>query len=244
MVRDISNVRNLRQFVCWRYEERAGEVTKVPYSPLTGKRASSTDPATWANYTEAVAAYREDRYDGIGFVFTKDDPFCGVDLDKCRNPETGEIEPWAQDIVQELNSYTEVSPSGRGLHILVRGELPDGRNRKERIEMYSHSRYFTLTGRLLEGTRRTIEDRQEQLLSLRHRVLGEQPSTNGQVTLHPKIERKLSDQDIIEKATEADNGEKFRRLWNGTRATTEALARPIRRCARCWPFGAGPNLSG
>ena len=109
MVTDTTNVQDLRQFVCWRYEERDGKLTKVPYSPLTGKRASSTNPATWARYTEAAAAYRKDGYDGVGLVFTKDDYFCGVDLDGCRDPETGEIEPWAQEIVQEFNSYTEIS---------------------------------------------------------------------------------------------------------------------------------------
>src|SRR5215218_7106943 len=105
MTTDAQNMRALRQFVCWRYEERDGKETKVPYSPLTGERASSTNPASWTSYEEAVAAYRERNYGGIGFVFTKGDPYCGVDLDGCLDSVTGEIEPWAQDVVRDLDSY-------------------------------------------------------------------------------------------------------------------------------------------
>ena len=114
-----TNIRDLRQWVCWRSEERDGKLTKIPYSPLTGDKASSTNPNTWTGYSEAVAAYKERGYDGIGFVFTKEDNFVGVDLDHCRDPETGEIESWAQDIVAELDSYTEISPSKNGIHILL-----------------------------------------------------------------------------------------------------------------------------
>jgi putative DNA primase/helicase len=82
------NMKDLRQWVCWRIEERDGKPTKVPYSPLTGRRADSTDPQTWASYDEVVNAYREHGHHGIGFVFTPEDGLCGVDLDKCLNSET------------------------------------------------------------------------------------------------------------------------------------------------------------
>src|SRR5829696_5071077 len=217
MVTETQNIRDLRQWLCWRYEERNGKPTKVPYSPLTSEKARVTDPAGWTGYAEAVAAFRERGYDGIGFVFMKDDPFCGIDLDDCLDPETDEIEPWAQEIIDELDSYTEISPRGTGVHILIRAALPDGRNRRDRIEMYDHERYFTVTGRHLEDTPRTIEPRQEQLLALRRRSLGEPPSATGQKT--PRSSSTCG-------------------TW--TRATMEAPARPIRRCARCWPFGPGP----
>src|SRR5215204_1005060 len=224
MVTETQNIRDLRQWLCWRYEERNGKLTKVPYSPLTSEKASVTDPASWSSYAEAVAAYRERGYDGIGFVFTKGDPFCGVDLDSCRDSESGEIEQWAQDIVQELDSYTEISPSGTGLHILLRATLPEGRNRKRRIEMYDHGRYFTVTGRHLEGTPRTIEIREEQLIALSHRVLGESPSANGHKRTRPEDDSELSNQEIIEKATNADNGGKFRRLWGGDTSDYESAS--------------------
>src|SRR5687767_5404260 len=124
------SIRDLRQWVCWRSEERDGKTTKIPYSPITGRKARSTDSETWGSYPEAVRAGKERGYDGIGFVFTAADPFCGVDLDRCLDPKTGQVEPWAREIVEELNSYAEVSPSGIGVHILVRATMPEGRNRK------------------------------------------------------------------------------------------------------------------
>lgn len=90
-----SSIRDLRQWVCWCSEERNGNRTKVPYSPTTGTRARSDAPETWGTFAEAREAARHRDYDGVGFVFTEDDPFCGVDLDNCLNPDTGEVEPWA-----------------------------------------------------------------------------------------------------------------------------------------------------
>jgi putative DNA primase/helicase len=134
------NIRDLRQWLCWRSEIRDGKPTKVPYSPLTGRRADSTNPETWAGYQEAVRACKEYGYSGIGFVFTPEDDLCGVDLDACLNPVTGEIEAWAREIIEELDSYTEISPSERGIHVLLRGTLPAGRNRKGRFEAYDRGR--------------------------------------------------------------------------------------------------------
>jgi hypothetical protein len=217
MMTDTQNIRDLRQWLCWGTEERDGKPTKVPYGPLTGEKASSTDPKTWANYSEAVSAHREHGYHGIGFVFTPEDDLCGVDLDGCLDPETGEIESWAQEIIEELDSYTEISPSGKGVHVLLRARLPEGRNRKGRFEAYDRSRYFTMTGKHLVGTPRAIGSRQEELRRVVERVFGE-PSTNGyrvRATAPESLSNDLSDAQIIEKASAADNGAKFRQLWAG-----------------------------
>jgi len=149
------------QWVCWRYEERKGETTKVPYIAGTNSRASSTDLLTWSSFEYALAAYEagEPPYDGIGFVFCSGDPFVGIDLDHCRNAETGEISPWAQDIISRAHEgYVEASPSGTGVHIIVCGTVRDGKTRKDvlvngrtvgRIEMYGRAKFFTMTGRTL-----------------------------------------------------------------------------------------------
>ncbi|HKH39169.1 MAG TPA: hypothetical protein VKA82_18605, partial [Rubrobacter sp.] len=102
---------------------------------------------------------------------------CGVDLDKCLDPETGKLDGWAREVIEELDSYTEISPSGKGVHVLVRATLPEGRNRKGRFEAYDRGRYFTVTGKHLAGTPQTIEVRQEALQSVVSRVFGEE-STN------------------------------------------------------------------
>jgi len=136
-----------RHWVCWRLEERDDKLTKIPYDPLTARHASSTDSRTWRSFDEAVAALEVGEYDGIGFVFSSGDPFTGIDLDKCRNPETGELEPWAAEIVAKSGSYAEASPSGTGVHIIVRGKAPN--KKRGRVEAYSSERYFTMTGRVL-----------------------------------------------------------------------------------------------
>src|SRR5215210_5903891 len=216
MVADTLNMRDLRQWLCWRSEERDGKPTKIPYSPLTGQRASSTTPESWSGYQEAVRACKEQGYGGIGFVFTPEDDLCGVDLDGCLDPETGEIEPWAWEVIEELDSYTEISPSETGVHILVRGELPEGRNRKERFEAYDRGRYFTVTGKHLAGTPQTIEDRQEELRNVVRRVFVEESANghSGPVTAPGRENNGLSDEEVIGKARSESNG-KFDRLWRG-----------------------------
>jgi putative DNA primase/helicase len=217
MVADTLNIKDLRQWLCWRTEERDGKPTKVPYDPSTGEKAESTNPKTWSSYEKAMGACRDRGYEGIGFVFTPEDNLCGVDLDKCLDPETGELEGWAQEIIGELDSYTEISPSGTGVHILVRAELPAGRNRQGRFEAYDRGRYFTVTGKHLADTPQTIEGRQEELRAVVGRVFGEE-STNGHakpVAATELVDNGLSDSEVIQKALAASNGARFSRLWNG-----------------------------
>ena len=138
------------QWVNWRVEERGGEPTKVPYTPGTEHRASSTDLTSWRAFEDALRCL--DRYDGVGFVFCSGDPYVGVDLDGCVDIETGEVALWAMQIIEGLDSYTELSPSGRGVHIIAKGKIPRG-GRRGPVEMYDRDRFFTLTGHLLGGAR-------------------------------------------------------------------------------------------
>jgi primase-polymerase (primpol)-like protein len=89
----------------------------------------------------------------VGFVVTATHPFAGVDLDHCRDPETGKVALWAADIIRRLDSYTEVTPSGAGVRIWVRATLPPGGRKKGRIELYDRDRYFTITGAHVPGRR-------------------------------------------------------------------------------------------
>src|SRR5215211_920403 len=137
-------LRQRPQWVVWKLEKRDGKPTKIPYIAGGVGKASSTDSLTWRPFEEAVQALEGGRYDGIGFMFSSGDPFAGVDLDKCRNPETGELEEWAEKIVAAFGGYAEASPSGTGVHIIVRGKAPN--KKRGRIEAYSSERFFTVTG--------------------------------------------------------------------------------------------------
>ncbi len=155
------------QWVCWRIEERDGKPTKVPYQPILlytdsrGKpqnqpvRASATDLMTWGKFQDAFEAYDgrgyvSSGYDGIGFVFCSGDPYTGVDLDNVVviDGTSVEIKPEAQEIIDALGGYQEFSPSGTGVHIIVKGKLPKGyQNRADSwIEIYSQERFFTMSG--------------------------------------------------------------------------------------------------
>src|SRR5215208_3150729 len=243
MIANTQNIRDLRQWVCWRFEKRNGRSTKVPYSPLTGEKASSTNSGSWVGYQEAVSAYQKQGYDGIGFVFTPEDKLCGVDLDDCLDPESGEIETWAQEIIEELDSYTEISPSWTGVHVLVRGKLPEGRNRKGRFEAYDRNRYFTITGKRLAGTPRSVESRQDELERVVGRVFGE-GSKNGPsepIKATEPVDNDLSDSELIQKALGASNAEKFRRLWAGDISGYASGSEADQALCSLIAFWAGPD---
>jgi hypothetical protein len=148
------------QWVCWRYVRREGKLTKVPVNPLTGGNARVDKPGTWGSF-EKASEYAEDKPDrraddgtsvdgsvaGLGFVF-------------------GSIDKWARWIAAKLDSYTEISPSGTGLHILVRGVLTGNRRRMGQTEVYKDGRYFTVTGVRLDGSPEEIEEFDGDLASI------------------------------------------------------------------------------
>ena len=149
-----SELREFPQFVCWHEEVRDGKLTKRPLNPATRQPASVIEPGTWGTAELAVeVAQRFSPRVGVGFVFTREDPFTGIDLDGCVDPDTGEISQRAAEIVALLDSYTEISPSGTGLHIIVRGKPKVERQRVGKVEIYGWGHYLTLTGRRLDGVR-------------------------------------------------------------------------------------------
>jgi putative DNA primase/helicase len=203
------------QWLTWRWAvTHDGERTKQPVNPHSGQLASATNPSTWGSYEVAVAACDMFGYPGVGFVFTSGDPYVGVDLDDCRDPETGEIEEWATKIINALDSYSEVSPSGNGVHIIVKGMLPPGGRRRDSFECYDSARFFTVTGEHLDGTPHEIKERGEVLRRLHRQVFGDAERSLNEHTDRRDVNG-LSDQEIIARAMRARNGEEFSRLWCG-----------------------------
>src|SRR5690349_21173832 len=101
----------------WTWNEKEQRWTKPPFRIVGPWRASSTNPATWGTLDRAKLAYESGNADGIGFVLG--DGYLGIDLDDCRDPESGVIEPWAETYMSRLHSYTEISPSGTGIKVFV-----------------------------------------------------------------------------------------------------------------------------
>jgi hypothetical protein len=224
-------MRAYNQWIVWRLEEKPGtnKPTKVPYvaRPNSGK-ASVTDAGTWVSFDDALKApltcdgivpwnyhtnkpsksVGETGFSGIGFVFTQDDPFTGIDLDDTH----GDVEAYERQlkIFHEFDSYSELSPSGNGVHIIVKGSIPHGRRRAE-IELYCAERYFTMTGNVQRQA--PIADRQA-LLQLLFDQMGNHYSSNH-YTVNDDKEQKHSDDEVIAMAAGAVNGEKFSRLHRG-----------------------------
>lgn len=229
-----SDLKRERRWVLWNLEVRNGRPTKVPYvAARPTERASVDDQTSWSSYEEARDASLDGKADGIGFVLG--DPYVGTDLDKCRDPKTGTIEPAAQEIVSTLDSYTEITPSGTGVHIICRGRLPEGRRRKGTVEMYESGRYFTVTGQHLAGTPRTLEDRTGTLTALHAKLFGPAPRKTSPPSKppsrHTPAAQSIDDTELIDNASRATNGARFSALWAGdTSAYTSASEADLALC--------------
>ncbi|MBQ3887653.1 MAG: DNA primase [Clostridia bacterium] len=205
-----------------------GKTTKKPVNPHTLSGASSTDSTTWGTYQQAVNSVGQrcrvggdsGTVTGIGFVFRP--PYCGIDIDHCIDLNSGEVNQQALAIVALMDSYTELSPSGTGLHILYKGTIHDDWKRKKTsalgkgvdLEMYQQGRYFTVTGKVFNG-HNTVNDREEQAAKVQEtymQTVKKQPSATKQTAM---ASISLSDRELLDKAMNAANGMQFARLYSG-----------------------------
>jgi len=183
---------DLNQWVLWKTVVRDGNATKMPLS-VFGRAASSTSPADWTSFDNVVGKFDEAQHSGIGFVFTATDGLCGIDLDGCRDPQTGTIADWATDEILRFSSYTEISPSQTGLKIWIHCDtvLPKGRKKEIRrpqivakmpaVEVYSQGRYFAVTGQVHKRYSR-VEPRETQLQEFLLHHWTDAPSTDRPAT--------------------------------------------------------------
>jgi hypothetical protein len=239
--------------VVWRYvpekDAETGEVDwdKPPVNARTGGLASSTNAKTWSTFAQALAAYRRGNLDGLGLVLHRkpaDDGHgpVGIDLDHCRDRATGEVTVRARAIIRRLNSYTEASPSGEGVRILVLGKLPPGRRKKGNVEMYETARYVTVTGQHISGTPTTVEHRQAELEEVHRRAFGDAGAKRGAEVHRPATEPlDLEDAEIIRRASEARNGDKFKRLWAGDLAGHKSASEADLALCNYLAFWCGPD---
>lgn len=204
------------QWVVWRaFQRENGKLGKMPYSLHTGQEADPNNPETWITYAEAVQAVEQGKYDGIGFVFTENDPFTGIDLDDCI--ADGEPKTWAWDIIEQFNSYTEISPSGTGVKIFIRSAWPLDRINKTlyedgKLEIYRDKQFFTVTGQRIDHISAVIEDREEDVAAWYTSVFPAKVAHSSQTG---ETWTKLEDNQILAKLRTAKNAAKFERLWSG-----------------------------
>lgn len=203
-----NELRERKQWCLWRYEDvGAAKPTKVPYS-INGKPANVNDPSTWSTFQDVATRFNIGGYSGIGFIFSEDDPYTFIDLDDAEGDDAT-LQRQIK-VYTEFNSYSEISPSGNGLHIIVKGTVAAGR-RRSKIEIYSSQRYATMTGNIYNGHNQ-INFCQELLTQLWEQM-GSGPV--AQNVYHGDEKERQSDEEIINMAKLAVNGDKFVKLHDG-----------------------------
>ncbi|MCE9552494.1 MAG: DUF5906 domain-containing protein [Planctomycetes bacterium] len=212
----IEELGELDQWVTWSPALRDGKTTKPPVDPHTGRYASAQDPSTWGSYGDAGAAAKGSGR--VGFVFTADDPYCGIDLDDVLD-EKQRLLPWAEEIVRKVNSYTEISPSGKGVKIFCRGAVPGASNRKGDIEMYDTGRYFTVTQHHLSGyfTPNDITDAQAAINWVHEKFIAAAPAKPAAISTPAIAQPSVTEADaeVLRRCRTAANHAKFDKLWAG-----------------------------
>lgn len=203
-------LKNFNQFLNFKIETKENGKHGKPPVDKNGYNISYKKPENWMTFEGAIANYNKcKKIDGINFVLTKEDDLVGIDLDGCIN--NGSIEDWANDWVQTLDSYTEISPSGKGLRIFIKGKISSNKN-KGNIEVYGHDKVLTLTGNRLKKTPTNINARQEGLDKLMEKFNTKQQDRPA--NLKPILTNNLDDDFIIEKAkTNSTTGSDFSVLF-------------------------------
>jgi len=247
-----TDLKNRKQWVLWKQITLAGKPTKVPYQ-VNGREADSSDPKTWSTYEAVVEHYKahSNEHAGIGYVFDPLDPFAGVDLDNCIG-EGGAIEPQAKSILDLLSSYSEISPSGKGIKIFVKAQLPVKVGDPQRpqlgfkhpknpeVEIYFGKRFFTLTGERIPDYPATIEDRNSELTAIFRELFADRGYFGEGITRLARDEspRSTAPGDISDKLAAIFAADpKLRADFFTPAAVGERSDREFNLCARLWEAG-------
>lgn len=218
-----AQLQSLEQWVLWKAVPKASDPTKYSKIPYTaeGQEADTTDPQTWATFNQVCEVFGLGGYAGIGFVFDEGDPFCGIDLDGGVG-ETGlHAKHW--ELLQLFNSYSEYSPSGTGIHIIVRATLPGSgeglKNKAAGLEIYDRGRYFTFTGDHVSDTPKTINLAQEAVTATyrKYKLTGRvpaDPSTNGHAPPLITQSSERTDSEVLQRAL-GEPGSKAWQVYEG-----------------------------
>lgn len=199
---------------------------KMPINPETGNAARINDSDTWSDY-ETAAEYCERTGDYLGFALDDSNDIVFVDLDGCRDPETGDVEEWAVDIINRVDSYAELSKSGTGYHILARGDIDLHANKQKmenetvdvdktsEIEVYVDGRFAIFTFEHVAGTPTDLTTC-DNLQGVYSDYYGDGQEESSESEDFGDVDVSMTAEEILKKAKSSD--EKFRKLWNGDKS--------------------------
>ena len=172
------------QWVSWKLvPDPAGKKPrKIPYN-ARNRKADPTNRAEWQTFDAAIGTAKRFLHRGVGYVFSSDDPYAGIDLDDCILG--GQMAVQALERISRLHTYAEYSHSGTGVHCIALGKLPDHGRKKGNVEMYDDARFFVVTGQHVAGTPRSIKNAQEALDKLHLEVFGPAPTERPPAPVTP-----------------------------------------------------------
>lgn len=212
-----SELKQIPQWVLWRYVPKPDKPKpdKPPYQ-VNGKLAKVNDPSTWNSFDNVMQTYSKGAYDGAGVVLTQGLGIVGIDLDNCRCPALNVVEPWAQDILKEVNSYAELSPSKKGFRIFAKGDIPIDGNKSGPVEMYKNGRFLTLTGAHLAGKPKTIEHQQAAIDKIFNQYFGDKTAKKEKPVPEEKPpQTDLDTKTVLSKMFASKHGADIRALFDG-----------------------------
>ncbi len=202
-------LKQLNRWVLWKTQKNEkGKTTKIPVNAKNGYGAKSNDSDTWSSFEEALNKVEYFNCNGLGFMLGNG--YFGIDIDhQLDNKEL------INEFIDTLKSYTEISQSGEGIHIICKGILPVGNRRKGNIEMYDNARFFAMTGNAITENA-SVEDRTEEVKSLYKKYLGKKESyVYNNVDYRNNSYTILTDEEVLIKAQESQNGNLFTCLYYG-----------------------------
>ncbi len=217
-----SELKVYNQWILWKLEQKEGKSKKIPYT-TNGNKASVTNSETWSSFDKVFEIYREkpDTYSGIGFIFTQEDPFIGIDYDHVRDSTTGEFDPEVWEEIASLNSYAEISQSGTGAHAIAIGSSPGTKTRNGCREMYTSGRFFAITGNHIKGTPFIVNEAPEESIKAVYDKMIKAVEDSSKSEIPPdehsretnvKLSSNLS---ILEKCKRGKSSDRFNKLYGG-----------------------------
>jgi putative DNA primase/helicase len=229
-----------KQWVVWKYQTVDGKLKKPPFSARNGRAIDITNPNHLGTFEQAIARYENGDCSGIGYAL-QSRTITALDLDKCRDPQTGTIALWAQKIIDQLSpyAYVEISPSQTGIRIFINAQLPRDGYKKGQIEAYGNLRYVTTTGNYLNGPKDLIpsQDAQNALNKIVAKCFVDDFNVNtggGEASIPhepqhiPSLTR--SDDEVLQKMFASKNGSRLERLFRGNHQGQDHSAADLSLC--------------
>lgn len=210
-------ITSIHNWCVWKYTQVNGRMTKIPFNAETGEKARSNDRSTWTSFDKALQSYQTQNLDGLGFFFEQ--PYVGIDLDDVedeihrfqRGDHTDNI---VSEFYEAYKSYGEISPSGTGIHIMAKGEIPGERRRKGNVEIYESGRFFTMTGQSLGKYPQITLSSHNTMQRIYDKYLGN-PATRFYDKTSQGIAHNLSESEVIAHINNSKQSDLFNTLMKG-----------------------------